>query len=157
MLTPFECFGLGTLLPAPLHYLGTAEAVIASEVVKWDHAEIIRAADTHPEIRTNALRITLQFLGILSDRHSALFEGDASHRLAHVLIDLGRRGGGIHPEGIDVHITNEHLGALADVSRFTASRVLSDWSKKGVITKRREAVLIHSPEALLADSDSIHF
>jgi CRP-like cAMP-binding protein len=96
------------------------------------------------------LRIALRLLGTVSDRHASLFEGRASHRMARALIDVGRRSGGIHPEGIDIHITNEQLGSLADVSRFTASRVLSGWSKAGVVTKERNTVHIHSPEGLLS-------
>jgi CRP/FNR family transcriptional regulator, nitrogen oxide reductase regulator len=150
LFTPGETFGLATLLPDPLNYLGTAEAVLAGELLVWNHDEIFRLSDRYPHLRTNGLLIALHFLGTLSDRHAGLFEGCASHRLAQALIDVGRRSGEIRPQGIDVHITNEQLGSLADVSRFTASRVLSDWNRAGVITKQRNLVQIHSPEGLLS-------
>jgi len=149
LFTPGESFGLATLLPDPLNYLGTAEALFAGELLVWDHDEISRLADHYHQIKTNALRIALRLLGALSDRHASLFEGSTRYRVAHALIDVGRRSGKIHPQGIDVHITNEQLGALADVSRFTASRILSGWNKAGVVTKERETVCIHSPESLL--------
>jgi CRP/FNR family transcriptional regulator, nitrogen oxide reductase regulator len=151
LLAPGESFGLGALLPDPPHYLGTAQAVFASRVVVWTHAQARRLVTSHNQIATNALGIALRFLGQLVNRHSSLFEGDASHRVARALIDVGRRSGHVHPEGIDIHITNEQLGSLADVSRFTASRVLSNWKKTGIITKERESVRIHSPESLVAD------
>jgi CRP/FNR family transcriptional regulator, nitrogen oxide reductase regulator len=150
LFTPGETFGLATLLPDPLNYLGTAEAVLAGELLVWNHDEISRLSDRYPHLRTNGLLIALHFLGTVSDRHAYLFEGSASYRLARVLIDVGRRSGEIRPQGIDVHITNEQLGSLADVSRFTASRVLSDWNRAGVITKERNIVHIHSPEGLLS-------
>ena len=150
LFTPGESFGLATLLPDPPNYLGTAEAVLAGGVLVWNHDEISQLSDRYPQIKTNALSIALRLLGTVSDRHANLFEGSADHRMARALIDVGRRSGGIHPKGIDVHITNEQLGSLADVSRFTASRVLSAWSKAGVVTKERNAVHIHSPEGLLS-------
>ena len=150
LLTPGETFGLATLLPDPLNYLGTAEAVLAGELRVWNHDEISRLSSRYPPLKTNGLLIALQFLGTVSDRHAALFEGSASHRVARALIDVGRRSGETRPQGIDVHITNEQLGSLADVSRFTASRVLSDWNRAGVITKQRNIVHIHSPEGLLS-------
>jgi CRP/FNR family transcriptional regulator, nitrogen oxide reductase regulator len=150
LFTPGESFGFATLLPDPLNYLGTAEAMLNSELIVWSHQQIAQQSNCYPTIRTNALGIALQMLGTLSDRHCSLFEGEASHRIARTLIDVGRRSGGIHSGGIDVHITNEELGCLADVSKFTASRVLSSWNRAGVITKGRETVRIHSPEALLA-------
>lgn len=150
LFTPGETFGLATLLPEPLNYLGTAEALFAGELVVWNHDRISKLSDRYHQIKTNALRIALRLLATVSDRHASLFEGRASHRVARALIDVGRRSGGIHPEGIDIHITNEQLGSLADVSRFTASRVLSGWSKAGVVTKERNTVHIHSPEGLLS-------
>jgi CRP-like cAMP-binding protein len=150
LFTAGESFGLATLLPQPLHYLGNAEALFAVELLVWNHDEISKLSDRYQQIRTNGLRDALSLLGTVSDRHASLFEGNASHRVARALIDVGRRSGGIHPEGVDVRITNEQLGSLADVSRFTASRVLSVWSKAGVITKERKTVRIHSPEGLLS-------
>jgi len=150
LFTPGESFGLATLLPDPLNYLGTAEAVVAGELLVWNHDEISRLSDRYHQIKTNALCIALRLLKTVSDRHASLFEGNASYRIARALIDVGRRSGEIHPHGIDVHITNEQLGSLADVSRFTASRVLSGWNKTGVVTKERKTVRIHSPEGLLS-------
>jgi CRP/FNR family transcriptional regulator, nitrogen oxide reductase regulator len=150
LFTPGETFGLAALLPEPLNYLGTAEALFVGELLVWNHDKISKLSDRYHQIKTNALRIALRLLGTVSDRHASLFEGRASHRVARALIDVGRRSGGIRPQGIDVHITNEQLGSLADVSRFTASRVLSAWSKAGVVTKERNTVHIHSPEGLLS-------
>jgi CRP/FNR family transcriptional regulator, nitrogen oxide reductase regulator len=150
LFTPGESFGLATLLPEPLNYLGTGEALFAGDLLVWNHDKISKLADRYYQIKTNALRIALRLLGTVSDRHASLFEGRASHRVARALIDVGRRSGGIRPQGIDVHITNEQLGSLADVSRFTASRVLSGWSKAGVVTKERNTVHILSPEGLLS-------
>jgi CRP-like cAMP-binding protein len=150
LFTPGEAFGLATLLPDPLNYLGTAEAVLAGELLVWNHREISRLSVRYPHLKTNGLLIALHLLGTMSDRHADLFEGRASHRLARALIDVARRSGEIRPEGINIHITNEQLGSLADVGRFTASRVLSGWSRAGVITKERNIVQIHSPEGLLS-------
>ena len=150
LFTPGETFGLATLLPNPLNYLGTAEAHFGGVLHVWRHDEISPLSDRYHQIKINALSIALRLMETLSDRHASLFEGNASFRVARALLDVGRRSGEIHPDGIDVHITNEQLGSLADVSRFTASRVLSDWNRAGVVTKERETVRIHSPESLLS-------
>jgi CRP-like cAMP-binding protein len=150
LFTPGETFGLATLLPSPLNYLGSGVALFAGKLLVWHHEDISQLSDRYPQIKTNALGIALFLLGTVSDRHAGLFEGNAGHRVARALIDVGRRSGEIRPQGIDVHITNEQLGSLADVSRFTASRVLSDWNKAGVVTKERNSVRIHSPEGLLS-------
>jgi CRP-like cAMP-binding protein len=150
IFTPCESFGLATLLPNPMNYLGTAVALSACRLLVWNHDDITQLSNHYQQIRTNALRISLQHLEGMSDRHSNLFGSSANRRVARALIDIARRSGEIHPGGIDVQITNEQLGSLADVSRFTAGRVISGWSKTGVVTKERKKVRIHSPEGLLS-------
>jgi CRP-like cAMP-binding protein len=150
LFTPGQCFGLSAVLPEPHKYVGTAEALVESEIVFWSHTQIRELVSYWPQIMTNALRISIHFVESVITRHSRLFEDDATDRIARALVGFGERTGEVHSDGIDVRITNEQLGALADVSRFTASRVLSKWHKAGVITKKREAVRIHAPEDLLS-------
>jgi len=153
LATPGESFGLAALLPNPPNYLGSAESMSQSELIVWEHKVLIALPDRYlQQLTTNSLRIALSQLGSLVDRHSNLFDGSATNRIARVLVDLGRRSGTVHHKGIDVSITNEQLGSLADVSRFTVSRTLSKWTKASVISKSRESVRIHSPEALLSDA-----
>ena len=54
------------------------------------------------------------------------------------------------PSGIEIDIKNEDLASLADISFFTASRLLKEWERKGVVEKSRGKVLIRRPEKLLA-------
>jgi CRP-like cAMP-binding protein len=152
VMTSTEGFGFTTFLANPPNYLGTAESLVQSELLVWEHEQIFALAARYPQIMSNTLRIALSYLGNLIDRHSNLFDGTASNRIARVLVDLGRRTGAVDHKGIDVNITNEHLGSLADASRFTVSRTLNKWHQQRVISKSRESVRIHSPEALLAKS-----
>jgi CRP-like cAMP-binding protein len=50
---------------------------------------------------------------------------------------------------VDVAITNEDLGGLANVSMFTASRQMQKWERGGVIEKGRGKIRILSPENLV--------
>ena len=63
LFTPGETFGLATLLPDPLNYLGTAEAVLAGELLVWNHDEISRLSSRYPHLKTNGLLIALQLPG----------------------------------------------------------------------------------------------
>ncbi len=46
---------------------------------------------------------------------------------------MGHRG----PEGTELDITNEELAHEDNITIFTASRLLSEWQRKGILTKRR--------------------
>ncbi|HTR25275.1 MAG TPA: helix-turn-helix domain-containing protein [Terriglobales bacterium] len=52
---------------------------------------------------------------------------------------------------IEIHTTNDELSGLADIGRFTASRLLSDWVRAGTVSKGRGWIRLHAPEALMID------
>ncbi len=54
------------------------------------------------------------------------------------------------PEGIELDVNNEELVNEANVTLFTASRMLSEWQRSGMVLKNRGKVLLRSPEQLLS-------
>jgi CRP-like cAMP-binding protein len=151
LLGPGDTFGIGALLKNPCPYIGSAEATSDVEVLVWEHASIRKFAALYPELADNALRIVLQYLKQYVNRHVGLVTKTAEQRLADTLLNLGHRTGRTIPTGVQVDVTNGELGALADISSFTASRLLSGWERQGAVSKSRGKVLIHSPEALVVD------
>lgn len=150
-LSPGDVFGLGTIFDDPLRYIGSAEAVSPCEVDVWSHAQIRKFALAYPQLAENALRIVLEYLSNHADRLVSLLSHTAEQKVAWALLHLGRRAGRIHPHGVEVEVTNEHLGALANVSPFTASRFLNKWERSGTVVKTRGKVFVHSPEHLLVE------
>jgi CRP-like cAMP-binding protein len=146
-----DTFGIGALLEKPYPYIGSAEAISDVEVLVWEHATVQQFTLLYPQLSDNAIRIVLQYLKRYVDRHVALVTKAADQRLADTLLSLGYREGRTHPAGVQVDVTNSQLGALADISSFSTSRLLSGWERKGIVSKCRGKVLIHSPEALVVD------
>jgi len=148
-LGPGDTFGLGTLLPHPSPYLGSASAACPCTILSWDHHTIRRIALAYPQVACNAIAIVLRYLAAASERHLRLFGNSARDRIARTLLDLGRRTGDVTASGVDLHITNDELASLADVSRFTVSRTLSSWDREGAVKKARKELHINAPEKLL--------
>ena len=151
LLAPGDTFGIGALLENPCLYIGSVEATSDVEMLVWEHASIRTLATLHPKLADNGLRIALQYLKRYVDRHVGLVTKPAEQRLAETLLNLGHRTGQTLPTGVQVDVTNGQLGALADMSSFTTSRLLSGWERKGIVSKLRGKVLIRSPEALVVD------
>lgn len=149
-ITPGDCFGLGTILEKPVPYMGTAEVLTPGEVLAWPQAKVRTIVSLYPQIAENALRVVLQYLGNYADRHSRLLTESAEERVVDVLLTLGHQQGRIHDGHVELDITNEQLSALADVSLFTTSRLMSKWAGEGSVSKSRGRVLVHAPEALVA-------
>ena len=144
-----DVFGLGTLLKQPALYIGSAETLQECEFYVWDHEKIRYHAKACPQLAENSMRIVLHYLSDYAQRLVDIVTENAEQRVARALLRVGDQSG--HPvhDGIDVDVTNEHLSALANVSLFTASRVLSKWGRCGAVTKTRGHILIRDPEKII--------
>jgi CRP/FNR family transcriptional regulator, nitrogen oxide reductase regulator len=150
-LVPGDVIGLMTLLKTPSAYIATAEAASDCELLVWDRTHIHHFLSRYPQLNENGLRIAFGYLHNYIERHVALVTDTAVERLAKTLLKLGQQSGKIHPDGVEIRATNDELSALADISRFTASRALSNWVRTGTISKGRGRILLHAPEALMID------
>jgi CRP/FNR family transcriptional regulator, nitrogen oxide reductase regulator len=150
-LAPGDVIGLGALLAIPSAYMATAEATSDCELLTWEHSVIRKLVSEHPLLGENGLNIALGYLRSYVQRHVGLVTKTAEERLAETLLSLGEKSGEVHSTGIEIHATNDQLGALADVSPFTASRVLGKWARSGILSKERGRVLLHGPESLMMD------
>src|SRR5213593_1098612 len=141
-----ESFGIGTLLAAPVDYIGTAQTVENCELLVWSRDKIRSLGTTADVLAQNALHIVLHYLAAYTDRLVGLATETAPQRLAHTLLQLGRRIGNVQPAGVELVIMNDDLAGLANVSTFTASRQLKDWERQGIVQKSRGKVFIIAPE-----------
>jgi len=150
-LVPGDIIGLVAVLKSPPPYMATAEAISDCEVLAWEHTVIRKLVSLHPLLAENALHLALGYLRTFIDRHAGLATKTAEERLAQTLVRLSDRSGEFHPEGIKIRATNDELGALADISPFTVSRVLNNWVQAGAVSKKRGHLLLLAPEALMID------
>lgn len=150
-LSPGDIFGLSALFLPPSPYIGTAEAVQDCELYVWQQAILLQLVRDYPQIVKNSLRIVLHYVAVSADHLVGLITETAEQRLARTLLHLGDETGSAHSDGVEVKVTNQHLGALAHVSPFTTSRLLSRWERSGRVRKERGKVFIHSPEKLVLD------
>lgn len=148
MLTPGDVCGLVTLLKRPLPYMVNVDAISDGVLLAWERRSVRNFVRSHPQISENALQITLRYLKGYVGRHTRLVSTTAKRRLAVTLLDLAHRTGSARPHGVEVETTNEQLGSLSDISRFTTSRLLNEWQRKGTLSKTRGKIIIHAPEGL---------
>jgi len=147
-LRPGDIFGGSALLAHPHPYLVSAETMKESRVLVWDYATIRRLAARYPRLRENALSIASDYFTYYVATHTALVSNSARERLARVLINFANGIGQEVPGGIQLDLTNEDLANEANVTIFTASRLLSEWQRNGAIVKSRGKILLRSPERL---------
>jgi CRP/FNR family transcriptional regulator, nitrogen oxide reductase regulator len=147
-LLPGEILGAAALLARPSYYLVSTEMVKNSAAFVWPHSTIRNLAARYPKLLDNTLPFANEHLKWFLSAHMALVSDTARERLAHVLLTLSGGIGQKVANGIRVDITNEQLANAANITPFTASRILSHWQRDGVIVKRRCAIVIRAPGQL---------
>jgi CRP-like cAMP-binding protein len=53
-------------------------------------------------------------------------------------------------EGVELNVRNEELANEANITIFTASRLLNEWQRQGILTKSRGKIVLRSPETLMS-------
>jgi CRP/FNR family transcriptional regulator, nitrogen oxide reductase regulator len=148
-LGPGDLFGGRTILSTRSSYLVSTEMVTDSSALVWDRPTIRGLVAHYPRLLENALLTASDYVTWHLTSHIGLACYTARQRLAQVLITLARTVGQEAPGGVALDITNEELGNAANVTPFTASRLISEWQRNRVLVKRRGKILLRSPERLL--------
>ena len=151
-LGPGDAFGGRTVLSSRSFYLVSTEMITDSSALAWDRATIRSLAERFPRLLENALLMASDYVAWNLTAHIGLVCLTARQRVAQVLITLGRTIGKETAGGIVLDITNEDLANAANVTSFTASRLISEWQRARVLEKRRGKVVLRSPEHLLLNT-----
>jgi CRP-like cAMP-binding protein len=147
-LPPGEVFGGAAFLSTPQDYLVSTETVRDSSVLMWDRATIRGLAERYPRLVENTLLIMFDYLVAYRAIHISMTSHSAGQRLARVLASLASGIGHKVPAGVELDVRNEELASEANVTPFTASRLLSQWHRQGLVIKSRGKIVVRSPEQL---------
>jgi CRP-like cAMP-binding protein len=137
-----ELIGGKTLLAKPSSYLLGSETVRECNLLVWDRATIRSFVEQYPVLLENALGVASDYLAWYLAAHVALTCHSAEQRLARVLDSLVAVIGQKVPDGVELDVTNEELANAANVTPFTASRLLSAWQRDGAVKKSRGKILL---------------
>ncbi len=146
---PGDIFGEAAMLARRVDYLVSTEATTNSSALVWSRSTIRSLCERYPKLLDNALLNSFDYLAAYRAAHASLICNSAPQRLAQVLANLVYGIGQKIPGGVELDVRNEELANEANISVFTASRLLSAWEREGILVKRRGKVLLRYPERLL--------
>ncbi len=144
-----EMFGEAAILAGQQDYLVSTEATMVSNTLVWSRSTIRSLCERYPRLVENALLISFDYLAAYRAAHASLICDSAPQRLAQVLANLADGIGRKVPGGVELDVRNEELANEANISMYTASRLMSSWQRDGILVKLRGKVLLRSPGQLL--------
>ena len=143
-----DIFGEMALLDRPANYLVSTETMTSSSALVWNRSTIRSLCERYPRLIQNSFSSSVDYLIYYRAAHVSLICNSAPQRLARILANLAEGIGHEVPGGVELDIRNEELANEANVSVFTASRLLSAWQREGILLKRRGKVLLRFPNRL---------
>jgi len=144
-----EVIGGAALQSRPSDYIVSTETVKDNTILVWDKPAIRRLAMRYPRLLDNALNTAAEYFTFYVATHVALTCHTAPQRLAAILVNLAQGIGRKVSKGMELDVTNEELAEAANVTPFTASRLISQWQRRGALVKTRGKILLQSPGKLL--------
>jgi CRP-like cAMP-binding protein len=147
-LLPGEIFGGRAMLSKPSSYLVSVETIVDSHVLVWERTVVRGLVSRYSRLLENALLTASDYFAWYVATHVALTSHSARRRLAGIVICLAELIGKRVPGGFEFDATNEELAGAANITPFTASRLLSEWQQDRAVLKRRGKIVLRSPEKL---------
>jgi CRP/FNR family transcriptional regulator len=152
-LTPGQIFGGRCLLLAPSTNLASAETVKESLVMVWSRRTMRGLAARYPRLLDNAILIACDFLTIQLGSFVSTSK-NARERLLQVLTRLAPRIGREVSYGTELDVTNVELAHAANITHFTASRILNELQREGTLKKSRGKIVLPGAYKIRADRTS---
>jgi CRP/FNR family transcriptional regulator, nitrogen oxide reductase regulator len=151
-LVPGEGLGGLALVSEPMCYMVSSETVTQTSMLVWERATLRSLLVHVPQLLDNALSMMAKYLVLYRIEHAGLICESARERLATVVSDLARCTGHATAKGVELNVTNEELASAANITSFTASRLLNDWQRKKLISKKRGRILVFSPAKFVSQA-----
>ena len=148
---PGDVMGLNTIIPKASLYLVYTEFAKDGYVLVWDRKTVQALGQRFPALLANSLNIAGEYVAQLLAMQVSLTTQTAEKKLWQVLLDLGGSIGRIVPRGVEIEIKNEELAGMARVNFSTASRLLNQWQREGVLTKGRGKIVLRASELVSRD------
>jgi CRP-like cAMP-binding protein len=135
--------------PTRPNHLYTTHAVQASAALVWDMDRFETLMNRFPLLRRNIASVLERHLNELEIRYREVSTEKVASRLSNLLIRLVNQVGRHVDRCIEIALSRRELAQLTGTTLFTVSRLLCQWEADGIVSARREIVLVHDVPALM--------
>lgn len=126
----------------------TARTLQPSTLLVWETDRFEALLEQFPTLRRNVTHILECQLNELEIRFREVSTEKVSPRLSSLLLRLLIQVGKRSEAHVEISLSRRELAQLTGTTLFTVSRLLCQWETLGILSARREAVLIRDVPAL---------
>lgn len=150
ILSPGDIFAEVTLFQKNIPYPASVEVIEEGEIGSIRNRDLERLISENPQLAVELLRAMSKKLREVQQRVRELGSNDAIERTVTVLSALAKNHGSKTKDGIVLckNITRQDMANLVGTTRETMSRILSKFSKEGLIDIKGRSIVIKDAKAL---------
>jgi CRP-like cAMP-binding protein len=149
LIGPGEIFGCVPVLTDGL-YPADATTMTDSVEISWDPLALLALMEQHSGVAINMIAILGKRIGETQERLRELATQSADRRVARTLLRLLDQAGRPTGDGIRIEfpLRRKDIADIAGTTLHTASRILANWERRGLLASRRQGLIIVSPETI---------
>jgi CRP-like cAMP-binding protein len=144
---PGDVLDAGALCSTGRHS-ATAQAIRECQALVWDIGVFNNLVGRLPILHQNMTRLICGHLQELEQRFRELATERVAPRVARQLIRLQEQVGSPPKAGVEIGLSGEGLAQMTGTTEYTVSRLLSSWEVHGLVTCRRDSLVISDIKAL---------
>lgn len=129
-------------------HCSTARTVHSSTALVWDTHQFEAVSERYPVLRRNIAHVLERRLNELEVRFREISTEKVGSRLSSQLVRLLTQVGKPTEGHVEIALSRRELAQLTGTTLFTVSRLLCRWETQGIVSARREAVLVRDISAL---------
>ena len=150
ILSPGDIFAEVTLFQRNIAYPASVEVIEEGEIGSIRNRDLERLILENPQLAVELLRAMAKKLKEVQQRVRELGSNDAIERTIRVLSALAKNHGSKTKDGIVLckNITRQDMANLVGTTRETMSRILSKFSKEGLVEIKGRTIVIKNADAL---------
>jgi CRP/FNR family transcriptional regulator, nitrogen oxide reductase regulator len=156
MIGPGEMFAGTAILGRGSGYPVTAEAMEDCSALAWEAGAFKALAEQYPVLSFNVMQIMRAYIQEMQSRYRELSTERVEQRVARALVRLTAQTGIKTEEGsISLALSRQDLAEMSGTTIFTASRILAEWERRGIISTGRERVEVLDPHRLVSIAEDL--
>lgn len=130
------------------HHRSSAWSLQLSTALVWEASVFEALMERFPILRRNSVQILDERLLELEERFREVCTRDVGPRLSSQIIRLLDQEGRSVDGAVEISLSCKDLAKLAATSRFTVSRLFTQWEQRGILVTRQKVVSVRDLRAL---------
>jgi CRP-like cAMP-binding protein len=156
MIGPGQMFAGAAILHHPGGYPVTAEAVEDASALAWEAKAFEALAAKYPALSFNLMQLMQAYIVEIQARYRELSTERVEQRVARALVRLTAQTGIKSAEGgVTLSLSRQDLAEMSGTTVFTASRILAEWERRGILRAGRERVDLLNPHRLVSIAEDL--